>query len=73
MKPKIILAQLKMNLTLSIIIIKSHSHTVLMKKQQNFQIHLDLKKTKIETLRSKGTLQKQLAIPHLQLDDAICA
>ena len=36
MKPKTILAQLKVNLKLSIIIIKIHSHTALMKKQQNF-------------------------------------
>ena len=39
--PKIISAQLKVNFKLNIITIKSHSHTVLMKKQQNFQIHLE--------------------------------
>ena len=42
-KPKIILTQLKVNLKLSIIIIKFHSNTVLMKKQQNIQIPLDSK------------------------------
>ena len=39
MQPKIvlvILAQLKVNLKLSIIIIKIHSHTVLMKKATEF-------------------------------------
>ena len=44
MKPKIILAQLKVNSKLSVIIIKSHSHTVLDKKQQNFEIHFELKR-----------------------------
>ena len=42
-EPKIILTQLKVNLKLSIIIIKFHSNTVLMKKQQNIQIPLDSK------------------------------
>ena len=40
----IILAQLKVHLKLNLIITKSHSRTVLMKKQQNFQIHLELKR-----------------------------
>ena len=46
MKPKIVLAQLKVNLKLSIIIIKSHSHTVLMKKQRIIiiQKHIELKR-----------------------------
>ena len=35
MKTKVILAQL--------IIIKIHSHIVLMKNQQNFEVHLELK------------------------------
>ena len=43
-KPKIILAQMKGNLKLSVMFIKIHSHTVLIKKQQNFQIHLELER-----------------------------
>ena len=41
---KIILPQLKVYLKLRIIIIKIHSNTVLMKKQQNFQIRLEFKR-----------------------------
>ena len=46
MKPKIILiyciilAQLKVNLKISKLIIKVHSHTVLMKKKKSLQTHL---------------------------------
>ena len=46
MKPKIILiyciilAQLKVNLKTSKLIIKVHSHTVLMKKKKSLQTHL---------------------------------
>ena len=36
------LVQLKVNLMLSIIIVKIYSHDVMMKKQQNFKIHLEL-------------------------------
>ena len=39
MKLKIILAQLKVNLKLSIIIIKNHLHTVLMTKPHKLQVH----------------------------------
>ena len=44
MRPKIILTQLKVNLKLSMIIIKSHTLTVLMKKQKEFQMHSELKR-----------------------------